>query len=269
MRRTYEEIDGMHGGSSRLCHSVCIGDFLHGSKIDRIYGILRRENYQKNSGRDTGYGFGGIGRSLFYHLFPIVCVLGRKIFPCRFDTEIGGYGIGGVSMDRTVAIIIETVFTAIIIIFLLSYLLHGRINGKEGILNSFYPAYEEIQVQETMDMGSLFAQNLSGEKKPPVQKTAFVSVNQTYHLMDMFENVKSIKLVEARRTNGEAVLAEGDIDILSGEEMPAAVLYDAGSGALMFTKSGTYRMTLRLRTVTDRKNLQEVYMTITALSDLF
>jgi hypothetical protein len=173
-------------------------------------------------------------------------------------------------MNRILGIVLEMVLTAAIVCFLLVYLLRGQINGGTGVWDGMGQGGipEENAEDYVMDES---ARAVVTARIPEVS-CAFqqVRLNRVYGLAELFANdegtdcylaLKDIALGE------ESVLARGDIVALAEVETPAAALYNAVSGELMFTRAGKYRVTLRVGTAYGRKPGKNVELEILVVSD--
>jgi hypothetical protein len=97
-----------------------------------------------------------------------------------------------------------------------------------------------------------------------------VKLNYVYELAELFiGNPDSGGSLEINDIflGEESVLARGKIEELSEAETPAGVLYDAENGRLMFTKTGSYRVSLRVGTMYGTKPYKDIWITIMAVSD--
>jgi hypothetical protein len=166
--------------------------------------------------------------------------------------------------------ILEMAFTAIVVIFLLSYLIWGQINGGTGVWGGM--GQDSTAAEQTPDneMEELTSAILAAPIPEIRCLSGKVHLNQTYELAELFANETGEQCfleLEDVYLGARSVLARGDLAILAEEESPAGVLYDTAGGTLMFTRTGSYRALLRVGTAYGWKPCREIWVTIPAVSD--
>lgn len=172
-------------------------------------------------------------------------------------------------MDKVIQMILEMVFTSLIVVFLLGYLIRGSINGGIGI----WGGMGKVTMPESSTPGYALADktnSIFSAQIPEIRcSQRQVSLNRTYELSELFDSESESKFslqITDILLGQESVLARGDIAVLAEEETPAGALYDPGEDQLMFTKSGNYRIGLIVGTGYGRKPCKEVWLTIPATS---
>jgi hypothetical protein len=173
-------------------------------------------------------------------------------------------------MNRIIGIILEMVFVSLLTVFLLAYLLRGRINGGTGVWDGM--GQVEITEADTPEYTLNEQTKVILAAQVPDIYCPFhrVKLNQIYELAELFANAQDSNCfleINDVFLGKESVLARGDIDELSEAETPAGALYDANTGRLMFTKTGSYRVSLRVGTVYGAKPYKDIWITIMAVSD--
>lgn len=171
-------------------------------------------------------------------------------------------------MERTIRLVLGMVVTGIIIVFLLSYLLRGDVRGRNGV-------WEGMQTIAIPDTGSLDRElgNVDGYDAGQIPEVLLsgeqCAPNWEYSLCDLFPNSLQrtvyLQLEEVYMAQNP-VLARGNIAVLSQEENPAAALYDSETDMLLFTRPGTYRVSLIVGTQYGRKPCRRVFMTVPVVS---
>jgi hypothetical protein len=173
-------------------------------------------------------------------------------------------------MNRMIGMILEMVFVSILTVFLLAYLIRGRINGGTGVWDGM--GQVELAEADTPEY------TIDEQTKKILAAQVFdiycpldrVKLNQVYELTEIFASdqgdsgfleINDVFLEE------ESALARGDIEELSEAETPAGVLYDEKSGKIMFTRTGSYRVSLRVGTVYGTKPYKDIWIRIMAVSD--
>jgi hypothetical protein len=166
--------------------------------------------------------------------------------------------------------ILEMVFTAIVVIFLISFLVWGQINGGTGVWGGMGQGSTAAEETPEYEMEELTSTILAAPIPKIRCRSGKVHLNQTYELAELFVNETGEQCfleLEDVYLGTKSVLARGDLASLAEEESPAAVLYDTAGGTLMFTRTGSYRALLRVGTAYGWKPCREVWVTIPAVSD--
>jgi hypothetical protein len=173
-------------------------------------------------------------------------------------------------MNRIIGMVLEMVFVSILTVFLLSYLIRGRINGGTGV----WDGMGQVELAETdtpeYTMDEQTREILAAQVPDIYCPLERVKLNQTYELGEIFgsdQDSSAFLEINDVLLEEESALARGDIEELSEAETPAGVLYDEKNGRLMFTKTGSYRVSLRVGTVYGTKPYKDIWIRIMAVSD--
>jgi hypothetical protein len=173
-------------------------------------------------------------------------------------------------MNQVIGMILEMVFTALLVCFLFAYLLKGYGIGGAGLWEqmgtigtSSAGEQEYVMDEQTYAVITASAAVLSC----PLEQ---ISLNHVYELSELFVNESPgacyLELSDVL-LGEESVLAKGDIVSLALAEMPAAVLYDEETGQVLFTAAGRFRAVVRVGTVYGQRARKEVWITIPAVSE--
>jgi hypothetical protein len=173
-------------------------------------------------------------------------------------------------MNRVIGMILEMVIVSLLIIFLTVYLLRGQINGGTGVWDGM--GQVELPKTDTPDYAMDEQTKIILAAQVPDVYCPFnrIRLNQVYELTEIFVNDQDSRcFLELKGVfrDGESVLMKGNIEALSEVETPAEALYDENSGRIMFTKSGTYRVSLRVGTLYGAKPYKDIWIRIMAVSD--
>jgi hypothetical protein len=173
-------------------------------------------------------------------------------------------------MNRMIGMILEIVFVSLLTVFLLSYLIRGRINGGTGVWDGM--GQVELTEADTPEYAMDEQTKVILAAQIPDIYCPFdrVKLNREYELAELFTNVgdgNAYLQINDVLLEEESALARGNIEELSEAETPAGVLYDANAGRLMFTKTGSYRVSLRAGTAYGTKPYKDIWIRIMAVSD--
>jgi hypothetical protein len=173
-------------------------------------------------------------------------------------------------MNRVIGMILEMVVVSLLVIFLTVYLLRGQINGGTGVWDGM--GQVELPETDTPDfaMDEQTRTILAAQVPDVYCPFKRIKLNQVYELAELFVNdLDSSCYLEINDIFFEekSVLMKGDIEALSEVETPAEALYDEKNGRIMFTRSGSYRVSLRVGTLYGAKTYKDIWIRIMAVSD--
>lgn len=171
-------------------------------------------------------------------------------------------------MERTIRLVLEMTVTGIMVVFLLTYLLRGDIRGRSGVWEGMQTIAIPVAGNMDMEFGNTDG-NGAGQIPEVFLDGGQCVPNREYLLCELFPNSLQqtvyLKLEEVCMAQ-KPVLARGNLEELSQEENPAAALYDSAMDTLLFTRPGTYRVSLIVGTQYGRKPSRRVFMTVPVVS---